>query len=120
MFHPTTVSSSAVQRRPTPFIGKLVYWLLGAPVAFLSVAYIGSLPLVLLGPFEERSRITNLGVSPYSAVVLVAATYVAWAFWRAVRGDPPAAAFRPFPWPVWAVATVLGLALGLVSFVRTA
>jgi hypothetical protein len=107
-----------VREESTLFIGKLVYWFLGAPAAFLSVMYVGTLPLLLLGPTEERSSTINLVVAPYSAFLFVAALYLSWACWRAVRGDPPASAFRPFPWPVWVSAIALGLISGTVAFMR--
>jgi hypothetical protein len=111
---------SSVSERSTPTVGRILYWFLGAPVVLLADMYTGTMPLVLLGPSEERAPIVNLAAAPYAALVCLASLYFAWSCWRAVRGEPPATAFRPFPWWVWAGAAAVGLASGAVAFVRAA
>jgi len=104
----------------TPIVAKVLYWLVGAPAAFLAVMYTGAMPLVLLGAADERPPILNLVIAPYVVLVFVAAAFVAWACWRAVRGEVPAVAFRPFPGRVWAIAAVVGFFWGVVGYMRAA
>ena len=107
-----------MSQQGTPSMGKLLYWLFGAPAIFLGVLYAGILPVVLLGTPDERPPATNLIVAPYGVLLLVFAVFVVWACWRAVRGD--ARALRPFPWPVWVGALVLGLASGAATLLLRA
>ena len=102
----------------TPIVAKVLYWFLGAPAVFLGMLHVGVLPLVILGPAEERASITNLVVAPYLALLVVGACYFTWACWRAVRGEHPSIAFRPFPWPIWVGAALLGIVSGAVTFVH--
>jgi hypothetical protein len=105
-----------MQTTRTPLIGRILYWFVGAPVTFLGVLYAGILPVVVLGPAEQRPPMVTAATALYAAVLFVVALWLTWAFWRAVRGDAPPAAFRPFPWPVWAAAVALGFASGISAF----
>ena len=109
-----------MRERATPLLARVLYWLLGAPVVCLAVLYVGLVPVLFLGPAENRSPITSLVVVPYGAVLIVASLYLSWACWRAVRGDPPTTAFRPFPRAVWLATIAVGLTLGLIEFARAA
>ena len=107
-------------RQSTPLFAKVLYWFLRAPVAFLCVMYAGILPLAILGLPDQRAPFMELAVAPYAAVVVVTAVNFTWGCWRAIRGDSPATALRPFPGPVWLASLAVGLACGTFALVVAA
>lgn len=104
-----------MRRRSHRLLTGTLYWLLGAPTTFLAVLYAGSLTLAF-SPSDTRPPIGNLLAAPYTMLVLVAAWNLTWAFWRVLRGDSAASAFRPFPWPVWVFASLVGLTSGTIGW----
>lgn len=92
-----------------PSVAKVLYWLIGAPAMVLAVIYVGMLPIILVAPFASGSVVGQLIIYCYTPLIYVAAAYLTWSCWRALRGEALAAAFRPFAWRVWVTASALGI-----------